>query len=79
MALRTVVRMTVRNEDLDEAHNALVSLNGPGVAEVTRNPGAGGTTAVTTRLPGDAREHVAEKLAKLTSLPYDVEIVEGDL
>lgn len=81
MAVRTVVSMTVRNDVLDEARRALWSLvTGPfGPVEVYRSTAPDATTTVVTSLDGDVQEAVAEQLASLTTLPYEIELREDDL
>jgi hypothetical protein len=81
MAVRTVVSMTVRNDVLDEARHALWSLvTGPfGAVEVYHSTAPDATTTVVTSLEGDVQEAVAEQLATLTTLPYEIELREDDL
>ncbi|POG43195.1 hypothetical protein BV881_33255 [Streptomyces sp. ZL-24] len=81
MAIRTVVSMTVRNDVLDEARHALWSLvTGPfGPVEVCRSTAPDATTTVVTSLKGDVQESVAERLATLTALPYEIDLRENDL
>ncbi|MGA5643299.1 hypothetical protein ACPCTN_31735 [Streptomyces cinereoruber] len=73
--------MTVRNDVLAEARDALWSLvTGPfGPVEVYRSTAPDATTTVVTSLDGDVRETVAEQLASLTALPYEIELIEDDL
>ncbi|MCM2420219.1 hypothetical protein [Streptomyces sp. RKAG293] len=81
MALRTIVSMTVRNDVLDEARQALWALvTGPfGPVEVYRSNHPDDITTVVTSLPGDVREAVAEQLSALTTLPYEIEVREDGL
>ncbi|WP_158706433.1 MULTISPECIES: hypothetical protein [Streptomyces] len=73
--------MTVRNDVLEEARSALWSLvTGPfGPVEVYRSTAPDAHTTVVTSLAGDVREAVAEQLAALTALPYEVELREDSL
>ncbi|MFJ3861650.1 hypothetical protein ACIPRL_36195 [Streptomyces sp. NPDC090085] len=70
--------MTVRNDVLDEARQALWSLvTGPfGPVEVCRSTAPDATTTVVTSLVGDVQGAVEEQLATLTTLPYEVELRE---
>ena len=73
MPLRTVVSMTVRNDELDEARQLL----GPfGPVEVCRSNAPDATTEVVASLSGDVREWVEERLNELTDRPYRVVVVE---
>ncbi|UGY93037.1 hypothetical protein [Streptomyces gobiensis] len=79
MALRTFVSMTVREDALDQARRTLWTLvtDTMSPAEFTSYNKPDAPTVVVVSVPGDAREEVAERLASLTSLPYEIEVQEA--
>ncbi|MFI8932448.1 hypothetical protein ACIG3E_32890 [Streptomyces sp. NPDC053474] len=81
MAQRTFVAITVDSADLEQARAAFATLtNAPfEPIEVTSKEPPGKTTRVSMSLPGDVREDVEERLAAVTSLPYEVEVRDVDL
>ncbi|MFF0486828.1 hypothetical protein [Streptomyces sp. NPDC004435] len=77
-SLQTVVRMTVGGETLDEARRVLRSLDARshGPIEITEVYRSDAVTKVYRTLDGDVREAIAEQLASLTALPYEIEVME---
>ncbi|MFJ2938250.1 hypothetical protein ACIO8G_36525 [Streptomyces sp. NPDC087219] len=79
MALTTVVSMTVSDNALDEAREALRGLadssNGPVESPIPRADGPGTRTQLVLSLAGDVREQVDEQLAAVPVLAYEVKVV----
>ncbi|QGZ52567.1 hypothetical protein GPZ77_33470 [Streptomyces sp. QHH-9511] len=77
--LTTVVTMTVSDDALEEARNALRSLTdsgrGPMETSVPRGDGPRARTKMVLSLAGDVRQQVDEQLAAVPVLAYDVTVV----
>ncbi|WP_019072405.1 hypothetical protein [Streptomyces hokutonensis] len=80
MAVRTYVSTSARADQLDEARQALGSLDPTplGPVEVTRPDVSDALTGLSVSLSGDVRESVKQQLRTRSDLEYMVEVRDVD-